>query len=99
MLENDEINANSAKAVLQQLFERDESPEEIVEKTGFKQLSDTAELEEIVDRVFSDNPSAVANFRNGTTRALGYLIGQAMQASNGKANPKRLHEIITARLN
>jgi aspartyl-tRNA(Asn)/glutamyl-tRNA(Gln) amidotransferase subunit B len=99
MLEKDEVNANSAKEVLARLFESDETPEAIVEQFGFKQVSGASELEELVDQVLAANPSAVSNFRGGQSKALGFLIGQAMQASQGKANPKRIREILMARLN
>ncbi|MBN1930583.1 MAG: Asp-tRNA(Asn)/Glu-tRNA(Gln) amidotransferase subunit GatB [Desulfobacterales bacterium] len=99
MLEHDEINTNSAKEVLIRLFDSDRTPEEIVEKFGFKQISDTSEISDLVEKVIADNPSAVANYRKGHEKALGFLIGQAMQASQGKANPKRIQEILMEKLN
>lgn len=98
MLEKDEVSANSAKEVLTRLFDSDQTPEAIVEQCGFKQVSGASELEEIVDQVLAANPSAVNNFRSGQAKALSFLIGQAMQASQGKANPKRIREILMARL-
>ncbi|MBM4329920.1 MAG: Asp-tRNA(Asn)/Glu-tRNA(Gln) amidotransferase subunit GatB [Deltaproteobacteria bacterium] len=98
MLEKDEVNANSAKEVLTRLFDSDQTPEAIVEQYGFKQVSGASELEELVDQVLAANPSAVNNFRSGQAKALSFLIGQAMQASQGKANPKRIREILMARL-
>ena len=98
MLECDELNANSAKEVLTRLFESSQTPGAIVEQCGFRQVSDTAELEVLVDQVLADNPSAVDGFRNGKTKALGFLMGQAMSASQGKANPKLIREILITRL-
>jgi len=99
MLERDEVNANAAKEVLVKLFDTDQTPKAIVEACGLKQVSDTGELEVLVDQVLSDNPSAVENFRNGASKAIGFLIGQAMQVSQGKANPKLIREILLSRLN
>lgn len=98
LLEKEEINANSAKEVLARLFETDQTPEAIVEQSGFKQVSDASEIEQIVDLVLAAHPSAVGDFRHGQAKAMGFLIGQVMQASQGKANPKRIREILMAKL-
>jgi aspartyl-tRNA(Asn)/glutamyl-tRNA(Gln) amidotransferase subunit B len=98
MLERDEINANAAREILNQLFERDESPVALVEKAGVRQISDASALEGLVEKILEANPSAVADFRNGVAKAMGFLIGQAMQASGGKANPKLIREILTKKM-
>jgi len=98
MLERDEINANAAREILNQLFERDDSPVALVEKAGVQQISDASALEGLVEKVLAANPSAVADLRNGVSKAMGFLIGQAMQASGGKANPKLIREILTKKL-
>ncbi len=98
MLTSDEINANAARDVLTQLFESDESPEAIVEARGFKQVSDTGELDVLIEKVIEAQPSAVTDFRNGQGKAIGFLVGQVMQASGGKANPKIIRELLTKKL-
>lgn len=98
MLERDEINAKSARGILLKLFESDQSSEAIVEQFGFKQVSDTEALETIVDEILSANPQAIDDFKNGIAKALGFLIGQAMQVSQGKANPKLVKELLMQRL-
>jgi aspartyl-tRNA(Asn)/glutamyl-tRNA(Gln) amidotransferase subunit B len=98
MLTSDEINANAARDVLTQLFESDESPEAIVEARGFKQVSDTGELDALIEKVIEAQPSAVTDFRNGQGKAIGFLVGQVMQASGGKANPKIIRELLTKKL-
>ncbi len=99
MLEKDIINAHAAKEVMLQLLSSEETPEEIVEKGGFHQVSDTTELEAFIDRIIAEHPSAVEDFRKGNTKVMGFLMGLAMKASQGKANPKLLKEILTKRLN
>ena len=99
MLEKDIINAHAAKEVMLQLLSSEETPEEIVEKGGFHQVSDTTELEGFIDRIIAEHPSAVEDFRKGNTKVMGFLMGLAMKASQGKANPKLLKEILTKRLN
>lgn len=98
MLAREEINANAAKEVLKRLQESGDTPEEIVAQCGFRQVSEAGELEALVDRVLAENPSAVENFRKGASKAMGFLMGQAMQASGGKANPRLLKEIMTRKL-
>ena len=98
MLEKNEINSSSAKSVLARLFETDQSPEEIVDQFGFRQISDIKDLSLIVDQVISENASAVENYKNGNKKSIGFLIGQAMNVSKGKANPKFLQEILREKL-
>ncbi|NQU03653.1 MAG: Asp-tRNA(Asn)/Glu-tRNA(Gln) amidotransferase GatCAB subunit B, partial [Syntrophaceae bacterium] len=98
MLERDEINANSAKEVLAQLFDSTETPEAVVEKGGLRQVSNTSEIEVIVDRIITENRSAVDDFHDGKTKAMGFLVGRAMQASQGKANPRLIKEMLSAKL-
>ncbi len=98
MLESDVINAHAAKEVLLQLLSSDESPEAIVEKGRFRQVSDTAELDGLIDKILADHPSDVEDYRRGNGKVLGFLMGLAMKASQGKANPKALKEILTKRL-
>jgi aspartyl-tRNA(Asn)/glutamyl-tRNA(Gln) amidotransferase subunit B len=98
MLEKNEINSNSARSVLTKLFETAQSPEEIVDQFGFRQVSETGALRVIVDQVVSDNTSAVENYKNGNKKSIGFLVGQAMKLSQGKANPKRLQEILKEKL-
>lgn len=98
MLEKDEINSNSVRAVLEKLFETDQTPEEIVEQFGFRQVSDMDALESIVKQVIEENPSAVENYKNGNKKSMGFMIGQSMKLSKGKANPKRLQEIFKQKI-
>jgi aspartyl-tRNA(Asn)/glutamyl-tRNA(Gln) amidotransferase subunit B len=84
--------------VLLNLFDSNETPEEIVKKRGFKQVSDPNALDSLIDQVLSAHASAVADFSSGQGKALGFLIGQVMQASGGKANPKIIRELLTKKL-
>ena len=98
MLEREEINANAARTVLARLFDSEKDPATIVAEEGFRQVSDGDELEGIVRQVLAAHPAAVADYHGGAAKAVGFLIGQVMQASKGKANPKRVREILTAAL-
>ena len=98
MLESGVINAHAAKEVLLQLLSDDQSPEEIVEKGSLRQVSDTAELEGLIDKILADHPSDVEEYRQGNAKIMGFFMGLAMKASQGKANPKLLKKILTKRL-
>ena len=98
MLSKDEINANAARDVLAHLFDSDETPEAIVSAKGFKQVSDRGELDAMIDKVLGEQSAAVADFRSGQGKAMGFLIGQVMQVSGGKANPKIIRELLASKL-
>ncbi|MDI6743282.1 MAG: Asp-tRNA(Asn)/Glu-tRNA(Gln) amidotransferase subunit GatB [Smithella sp.] len=98
MLSADEINANAARDVLAHLFDSDETPEAIVSARGFKQVSDRGALDAMIDKVLGEQPAAVADFKSGQGKAMGFLIGQVMQASGGKANPKIIRELLASKL-
>lgn len=98
LLEKNEINSGSAKLVLARLFETDDPPEKIVDRFGFRQISDLGALAVIVDQVISENTSAVENYKNGNRKSIGFLVGQAMKLSKGKANPKFLQKILSEKL-
>ena len=99
MLEQDEINTNAGREVLVQMFAEDKNPEKIVEERGFRQVSDTAELDTIAERILKDNPSGIQDYKSGNMKVLGFFIGQAMKATQGKANPKVLKDLFTKKLN
>lgn len=98
MQDQDEINANAAREVLLRMLTEDKKPEEIVEERGFRQLSDTGELETVVDRILTDNSSGIQDYKSGNMKVLGFFIGKAMKATRGKANPKILKELFARKL-
>lgn len=98
MLAKGEINANAARDVLVLLFDSNEAPETIVSARGFKQVSDTTALDSLIDKVLGEQAAAVADVRNGQGKAMGFLVGQVMQASGGKANPKIIRELLAKKL-
>jgi aspartyl-tRNA(Asn)/glutamyl-tRNA(Gln) amidotransferase subunit B len=71
----------------------------IVEREGLKQVSDLSALNPVVDQLIADFPQQVADFRAGKEKIMGFLVGQVMKKSGGKANPQMLQELIKKRLN
>ena len=92
------ISNASGKKVFAVLLEQDKAVKDIIAELGLSQVSDSAALEKIADEVLAANEKSVADFKNGKTIALGYLVGQCMKASKGKANPGMMKEIITKKL-
>ena len=80
------------------MFNSKKEPGEIIEEKGLKQVSDTGEIEKIVDSVLSENADKVAEFKSGKDKLFGFFIGQAMKISQGKANPKALNDILKQKL-
>lgn len=87
MAESDRLSSTAAKAVFQQMLSTGGEPGAIAEELGLLQLSDEAELEDIVRQVIENNPKAAADYRAGKNHALGFLVGKCMGASKGRANP------------
>ena len=92
------INRNTATEVFNKMIETGRSALEIVEAEGLAQTSDAGELETIVEKVIADNPGPAEDYRGGKEKALGRLIGEAMKASGGKANPKIVRDILIRKL-
>ncbi len=98
MIEQDKITAKAARQVFDLMLDSDQSPESIVEEHGFSQIGESDELAAMLDSVLAEHADAVENYRNGKTEAAGFLVGQVMRVSKGKANPKLLREMLEARL-
>lgn len=98
LIDGGQISGKIAKRVFAEMFESGGDPGEIVERRGLVQISDRGELAEIVDKVIADNPGPVADFRDGKTPALGFLVGQVMKMTRGQANPKLVNQLFQTRL-
>jgi aspartyl-tRNA(Asn)/glutamyl-tRNA(Gln) amidotransferase subunit B len=92
------ISANAAKEVLQGMARGEGTADEIIEKRGLKQLSDTGAIEKIVDQVLAANAKQVEDYRAGKEKAFNSLVGQVMKATQGKANPAQVNEILKRKL-
>lgn len=98
MIEQEKITAKAARQVFDMMFADGKSPEALVEEHGFSQLGTVDALTALLDAVLAEHADAVTNYRNGKKEAAGFLIGQVMRASEGKANPKLLREMLEDRL-
>ena len=80
------------------MFDTDKTPEALVDEHGFRQVAQSDDLAKLLDSILAEHADAVENYRKGKTEAAGFLIGQAMRISKGKANPKLLRQMLEARL-
>ena len=93
------INTKTAKDVFAALWAREaDSADAIIAARGLKQISDAGAIEKIVDEVLAANAQSVEEFRAGKEKAFNALVGQAMKATKGKANPQQVNEILRRRL-
>ena len=80
------------------MFKEPKSPEQIVKEKGWVQISDEGEIKKVVQKILENNPQSVADYKAGKEKALGFLVGQAMKETKGKANPKILNELFLEEL-
>jgi len=99
LIDNGTISSAIAKKVLDELFENPKSPKEIIKEKGWIQISDEDAIKEVVNKILEANPQSIIDYKNGKDKALGFLVGQAMKETKGKANPKMLNEIFLKELN
>ncbi len=92
------INSKQAKEVFLELFNNGASPAEVVKSKGMAQVSDPKAIEGAVEKVIADNPNVVADYKGGKQGVIGFLVGKVMQATQGKANPKMVNEILKKKL-
>lgn len=92
------ISGKIAKQVFSDMWETGKDSETIVKEKGLVQISDTGALEELADRIIAANPQSVADFKAGKKKAVGFLMGQIMKETKGKANPQVVNGILTKKL-
>ena len=93
-----EISGPTAKTVLAEMFSTGRSADEIVKAKGLAQVSDEGALAKIIDEVIAKNPTQVQQYKGGKEAVLGFLVGQIMKASGGKANPGKVNELLKKQL-
>ncbi|HEX8369015.1 MAG TPA: Asp-tRNA(Asn)/Glu-tRNA(Gln) amidotransferase subunit GatB [Pyrinomonadaceae bacterium] len=97
-LDAGKINNNQAKEVLVEMFGTGKTAEAVIKEKGFEQISDASSIEKIVDEIIENNQNQVTAYRAGNEKLFGFFVGQVMKASQGKANPKIVNEILKAKL-
>lgn len=98
LIGNNTISGRMAKDVFIDMLETGKDPETIVSEKGMVQVSDTASIEKLIDDVLAQNQDKVAEYRSGKDKLFGFFVGQTMKASQGKANPQLLNELLLKKL-
>lgn len=94
MIKEGTISSKQAKTVFEEIMETGKNPDVIANEKGMKQMSDEGELKAMVEDVLVKNPNLVEDYRNGKTRAVGFIVGQIMKATKGQANPQMTNQLV-----
>ncbi|MFO1258004.1 MAG: Asp-tRNA(Asn)/Glu-tRNA(Gln) amidotransferase subunit GatB [Gammaproteobacteria bacterium] len=97
-IQDNTISGKIAKTVFEAMLQGEGSPDEIIEKQGLKQVTDTSAIEKIIDEIIEANPEQVEQYRSGKDKVFGFFVGQVMKRSQGKANPAQVNDILKAKL-
>ncbi len=92
------VSISAAKKVFEYLLNNNVKVEQAIEKLGLKQISDAGEIEKLVEEVIAQHPAEVQSFKNGKTKVVGFLVGQVMRLSKGKANPQMVNQLLQKKL-
>jgi aspartyl-tRNA(Asn)/glutamyl-tRNA(Gln) amidotransferase subunit B len=98
LVEQEKISLKVAREIFPEVYSSGKTPEQIVQEKGLIQVSDVGELDKIIDGVLAKNPTQVTQFNEGKQQVLGFLVGQVMKASGGKANPGKVNELLRKKL-
>ena len=99
LIDKGTISSSIGKKVLVELFDNPRDPEDIIKEKGWIQISDEGAIKEVVLKVLEANPQSIADYKGGKDKALGFLVGQAMKETRGKANPQMLNKMFLDELN
>ncbi len=99
LIDNGTISSSIGKKVLVELFEQPRDPSDIIKEKGWIQISDEGAIREVVQKVLQGNPQSISDYKAGKDKALGFLVGQAMKETKGKANPQMLNKMFLEELN
>ena len=98
LIEQGTISGKIAKTVFEQMAASGKKAQAVVKEQGLEQVSDSDALGQLVDQVLAAHPDEVSRYRKGQAKLLGFFVGQVMKATSGKANPKKVNEILRKRL-
>ena len=98
LMDDGTISGKIAKDVFEIMWETSGDPEKIVEEKGLKQITDTGAIEAAVDQIIADNPGQADEVRGGNDKAIGWFVGQVMKATQGKANPQQVNQLLRDKL-
>ena len=98
LIKDGTISGKIAKTIFELMMDGDKDPQTIVEEKDLKQESDPKALEAVIEKIIIDNPEKVKEYKSGKEKLFGFFVGQTMKASNGKANPQLVNDILKKKL-
>jgi aspartyl-tRNA(Asn)/glutamyl-tRNA(Gln) amidotransferase subunit B len=98
LIDRGKISGKIAKTVFEAMLDSDQSPQQIVSEKGLEQVSDLASIENAIDQVLAAHAKQVEQYRSGNEKVFGFIVGQIMKATQGKANPQTVNEVLRAKL-
>ncbi len=97
-LKDNTISSKIAKTVFESMLAGEGDADSIIESKGLKQVTDTGAIETMVDEVIANNPTQVQQYKDGKEQVIGFFVGQVMKASQGKANPGQVNQMLKEKL-
>ena len=97
-IQDNTISGKIAKEVFKAMWAGQGSPDDIIEKKGLKQITDSSAIEQIIDEVLANSQAQIEQYKNGQEKVFGYFVGQVMKATQGKANPQQVNTILREKL-
>ena len=94
LIDDGVISGKIAKSVFDEMFSTSASPGAIIDARGLKQISDPVYLRQLIEKILGNNTDQVDKYREGKTKVFGFFVGQVMQETEGKANPKLTNELL-----
>jgi aspartyl-tRNA(Asn)/glutamyl-tRNA(Gln) amidotransferase subunit B len=98
LVDQGKISGKMAKTLFEEAIERGESPETIAREKGLEQVTDLGEIEKAVQQILDAHPQQVSDYRGGKEKVFGFLVGQVMKTTQGKASPQMVNEILKKKL-
>jgi aspartyl-tRNA(Asn)/glutamyl-tRNA(Gln) amidotransferase subunit B len=98
LIDQGKISGKIAKTVFESMLDSDQLPQQIVNDKGLEQVSDLSSIEVAIDQVLAANAKQVEQYRSGNEKVFGFIVGQIMKATQGKANPQKVNEVLRAKL-
>ena len=95
---DDTISGKIAKDIFKAMWQGEGSADEIIDSKGLKQMTDSGAIEGIIDEIIANNTPQVEQYKGGNTKLLGFFVGQVMKATQGKANPKQVNQLLSEKL-
>jgi len=98
MLKDGTISGKIAKDVFEEMYQTGDPPAMIVKEKGWVQILDADEIERVIEKVIQANPKLVEDYQNGKEKVFGFLVGETMKETKGKANPKLVNDLLRKKL-